>query len=796
MMTSTLSRRTLLAGAGLLTAVSAVSVASGARAEPGSSDTVLEAEGIRVLRDGTSLRIQDVEDSDRITIHAVDLIAGVTARPVSSELVTVEDQPALRLEYEVVDEDGEPAEGFACTGTVTVGDGGFYDLVLDLTLPEDYEHAGLTQLTRSYHPAEAFEDTSAIPVGTWAEDEHGGIPYQIPLGTVYSTALSDGVTAHELASSNKADWVGRWSFHLPAEQIDGTRYRMVYSGVVGEIGSAVAGGFLSEDTLSIAATTSRPFHLWTAASAQLEFVLTTTHKGTAADVSIQWELHDWDGALVQEGAQTLSDLEGIGLASVRVGTEVPRGIYFLAATATAGDEKAVVRLNLSVLPAWENPLDAEDSMIGMAALFADAGAGYGVGRRDWLNLLERLGVRHIRQVQMLTEEESSGSGILRWAHRGPGQGQVRVDGDYPEGEVDTALREELMEVTLDGAEEANSPWLEWCNEWNMKGGEMGQGTGTLTGATAAEYVHDVLIPMREYMDSRGTSTKLCIMGLAGPDYVWLEKLAEEGGWEITEAVALHPGRGNFTPDYAPDPSTWDTSPEGNYWNYLGGIQKLKETIAELDEQYGTHHKLFLTEVYAPTYANHWWTDDYRVCAENTLLSLALARAEGADTIQWYQLNDGVHWNRDGIDPEDKEFDYGLVMVDGSLKSSGLAFATASEHVGDAEFVRRIEVGPSAAKGHGLLFETPRGQMQMLWSRADGYILNADHDGGERYAMQEPWVDSWPTKSEIRLPADRDVLEIDCLGRETVLENRQGEVRITLDGAPRMYYGLPDPDDEK
>ncbi|MGG6498218.1 UNVERIFIED_CONTAM: T9SS C-terminal target domain-containing protein, partial [Bacteroidetes bacterium 56_B9] len=38
-------------------------------------------------------------------------------------------------------------------------------------------------------------------------------------------------------------------------------------------------------------------------------------------------------------------------------------------------------------------------------------------------------------------------------------------------------------------------------------------------------------------------------GIAGADEVFLEKIVELGGWDLLDGIALHPGRGTFTPDF-------------------------------------------------------------------------------------------------------------------------------------------------------------------------------------------------------------------------------------------------------
>ncbi|PWF27724.1 hypothetical protein [Ancrocorticia populi] len=792
-MTIDITRRTFLAAAGLLTTASALGGFSPhALAAPKAAvGPVLEAEGIRVFfGDDGNLHIHDGADVKRLKIHKVYISGKVSGVATEPTLVETDGQQSLKIPFTVTTtDDSIDVSQYACDGTFTVGDGGSFHLAIDLTTPSGFDNAsGYTQITRSYVPFEANKETAAITVGSWDTDERGGIPFQIPLGKVYSTPLGDDVMCHELAAKNNADWVSDWNFHLPAMKIDETHYEMAYMGVIGTTSSAAAGGQLSTENLTLGATTEQPFHLWTAESAVLAFDLTVTNLAANADVTVDWTLRDFDGTVVGEGQQVMSGLSGIGTLSGTSQGEVPRGIYFLEATATsAAGDVAVARLNLSVLPPWDNPVPASTSKFGLAAIFMGAGAGYGVGRTDWVDLCKRMGVRHLRQYQQMESAEREAAGIQGMFHRGPTQGQLRGGSGYPDGELDEAARDKLFTEYTQACLESNAPYFELSNEWNMKG-------GVLSGATAPEYVHDVLLPMHQYLMDAGASTELCIMGLAGPDYVWLEKLAEEedgAAWKATKAVALHTGRGNFTADWAPTPDTWGTGSDGSYWNNEGSVVAIMDTIAQLDEKYGTHHELLITETYAVTYANHWWTDSFRNAAENTLMTIAYAYKDNVDSFYWYQMSDGVWWNVDGIQPNDKEFSYGMVMVDGSLKSSALAYATAAEHLGDAKFVKEYQVGPDEAKGHGLVFDTPQGELQVLWSRADGYVINSDFEDRNDpfYDMPEPWVDVWPTKTEVSLPAEGNVTEIDCLGRATKLANEGGNVLITLDGAPRMYYGL-------
>jgi hypothetical protein len=91
---------------------------------------------------------------------------------------------------------------------------------------------------------------------------------------------------------------------------------------------------------------------------------------------------------------------------------------------------------------------------------------------------------------------------------------------------------------------------------------------------------------------------------------------------------------------------------------------------------------------------------------------------------------------------------------------------------------------------GLLFDTPKGPVAVLWNRADGMILNTNHvSKAKTYSEPEPWVETWKTRTPVKLLADKAVTVVDCIGRETVVPCLHGAVTVMLDGAPRIVYGL-------
>lgn len=792
-----ITRRNFLAAAGLITtAMSFGGFRAPASAVVADSDSlILEADGIRLfLGSDGFLHVQDAAGIDRLRIQQAYISGTLKGKITSATATKVNGKDALTLEFTIVTTRDDDVTAYGCTAVATVADGGFFNVVFDITTPDSFTLGSYTQVVRRFIPEGATSNTTSLAIKSWETDARGGIPFQTTAGMVYTTPLDNEVVCHELVVKNNPTWVNTSSFHLPSEKIDDTHYRMSYTGVVGSATAETAGALVVTNTLSVGAVTDQPFNLWLAEEASPTVTLTVTNKAAAADVAVSWLVRDFDGDIVAKGNQALSGLSGIGVLEAEISDKLPRGLYFFEAQARLEDEQAITRINLSVLPEWSNPVDAATSKFGLAAAFMAATAN-GVNRTDWLNLIQRLGIRHLRATKTITPEEAAQAGIVRNEHAtGMMPSQYRGDATYPEGEIDAVQRRTEFETWIDQSVAAGSPYLEPANEWNMKG-------GLLAAANAEEYAVDYILPFKEYMDERGdVTTKLCTLGLAGPDYVWLEKFAAAqagAGWRATDAVALHTGRGNFTPDFAPDPENWGTGSDGSYWNNEAGVLKILATIAKLDEQYGTHHELLITETYAVTYENHWWTDSYRNAAENTLLTIALAYRDNIHSFYWYQLCNGVYNDVNGVNPAEKEYSYGLMMSDGSLKPSAVAFATAAEHLGDASFVTEYQPGHESVAGHAMVFDTSRGQVHVLWSRADGYVLQSDHEHLEDgfYPSREPWVDEWPTKSKVTLEAMGEVIEIDCLGREKFLPQHDGKVTITLDGAPRLYYGLCVPSEE-
>ncbi|MFJ4786611.1 hypothetical protein [Streptomyces sp. NPDC088794] len=155
---------------------------------------------------------------------------------------------------------------------------------------------------------------------------------------------------------------------------------------------------------------------------------------------------------------------------------------------------------------------------------------------------------------------------------------------------------------------------------------------------------------------------------------------------------------------------------------------------------------------------------------------------------WYQFHDSVLGMPQVADPDNVEYHYGLVNRDLSPQPSLLAYATAARVLDEAVFWGRLTFPDP--KTFGLWFDTPDGPAVVLWNRADGYLLNTSGARTDwHFPAPEVWVDPWPTKTRLKATAATAVRELDAVGRSRQLSPAHGRVTLTLDGAPRVYYGL-------
>ncbi|KAA2261129.1 hypothetical protein F0L68_18825 [Solihabitans fulvus] len=734
-------------------------------AQAASTPVTISADGITLTAaaDG-SVTVRDGAGVDRIRLARFmikDSVAG--SQPTTGAtptLVTLPDgRPAIQLDYTLP----AAANGITVRGRFDVTPHHAH-LHWDVTGPATLLPAGF-MIGRTVLTPSAPETATALT--RWNRDTGGGVPYETNAGVVYQDTWPDTKAFVRLAGS-RPDWTTASWVHAPGTATSGGASTDADL-VLGAMRPPAAGAIGAAQPLGVEMWTDQPFNLWHSAGQPMDLHTQVVNGGsTARYVRISWWAKDFDGQVLASRTVDSTVAAGAVQDFTFTVTSPASGMAFTETSVTSGGDEAFARTNLTVLPSY-------DYRAGDASMF-------GLANYPWLlqpnadavlGLLQLLGIRWVR---------------------------IAYDGapGLPVSTLDAAgiaHNVELHGIPLGGTPAAIAAWADTNTQLAISSGarhfEVGNELNRpfLTDQTAASYVSDGLRPVRDRLTAAGASTKVLNCGLSGMDYVWTTKFHEVGGWDLIDGFAFHPGRGNFTPDYAPAPSDWTMGTNGTYWNFLGSLRKAGQVIAEYGQK-----ELWLTESYACTMPNSWWHDTYRHAAENVLLTLALARAEGVRCVNWYQLHDSVLGKPQIANPADPEYHYGLMNRDTSAKPSLLAYATAARILDEATFVRWLTLPDPDLKG--LLFSTPSGPVSILWSRKDGYVLNPNHSTASDYfAAPEVWVDDWPTKTDLTLvAAGSTVCEVDCIGRERSLTVNAGHVTVRLDGAPRIYYGLTDTPD--
>lgn len=745
---------------GLLGATFAAGVFLAAEASPieawaADGDVQLSASGVSVVASvGGRVAIRDGQGTVRSQgskFQVKDSAAGVLLSTGGTPSLTslADGTPAIRMDYMM------PTAGVAVYGLFTVSTNHVH-LEWHVTGPSTLVADGSMFSRAILNPT---EPDAYVALTEWVRDAGGGIPYEAKVGVAHASTWGP-LHALLLLQRSKQDWTNASWVHSPGvPQADGSLLSQAEFFFTTERPSAtVAIGTGRE--LGIEVWTDQPFNLWEApGTAATVKVQVANGSQTAREVDLSWWVKDFNGTqLANATAKGTVPAASTWEHSFTVAAPAA-GVALVEVVAASGGDEAFARTNLGVLKPFPYQAGAE-SMFGLA-------------NYPWLQV------------------PSADAVLDLWQRAGANRVRISYEGGpgLPPSEFDARgmMHNIELQPSLTVTDEAAAQWAAANTEKAIAAGadyfEVGNELNRPfnTGVAAQAYIDKALRPVRDYLDASGKDVKLLNNGLAGMDEPWVENFIAGGGWDLIDAFAYHPGRGNFTPDYIPSEEDWDAGTNGVYWNFLGGLRKLQALM----DRYG-HKDIWLTEAYACTRPNGWWNDTYRQAAENIFLTLAIAKAEGIKGVLWYQFHDSVLGMPQVADPENVEYHFGLMNRDVSPKPSLLAYANAARAFDQATPLGWL--GFDDPNHKGLLFDTPAGEAAVLWNRADGYLLNTDHDPAGRYfPAPEVWVDHWPTKTQLCVKAAGSSLtQVDCIGqRRTIPGSRP---KVVLDGAPRLFIG--------
>jgi hypothetical protein len=275
----------------------------------------------------------------------------------------------------------------------------------------------------------------------------------------------------------------------------------------------------------------------------------------------------------------------------------------------------------------------------------------------------------------------------------------------------------------------------------------------------------------------------------------MKKVKELGGWELLDGLCVHPGRGNFAPEYpyfrpevfeggstpTDDPTKVEKMAHSSYWNFLGSVREAETMI----KNYGREMPLWLTEVYCCTYPNSAWEDTLRASAENTVLTYALIKADGVKCGFFYQMFDGIGFDKLGLKPDEREYSFGIFFRDMSPKPIFMGYVAIAEALDGAEFDCWLKTGCETT--HAIRFRRGKGSVVVAWDRSEGLILTKWPKKGEKFRSPEPWVNTWTKSVPFSLPAKGKVKVANAIGQLSELSVRDGKVTVQLTGEPMIFY---------
>lgn len=735
---------------------------------PLASGETVESRGIKIVAEGGEVRVQNGEAETVLTLSGLHL-KGVAGGRTRNGRILEAGKGSIVVEYET-GTDAEPSPT-KVTASFTARPWAVDVRFRVKEAPADAQ-MGASMFMRRFGDSSAVAGEVLKPA-LWTRHKNGGVPYEVPEGQAIPYKTRSGEVVFLFSRENKVNlgWKDAWSQHAGLAKMEdgmvGTNFTIILppSNWPEEALAAKA----SDRPLALRLSTGKTYHLWEDASAPLR--LKTDVFNLSSDIreaELEFWGRDFSGNIIGEGKRPLR-LEAGGNTQESLDVVFPgtRGMVFVEVSVRdkASGKSVFARTNLSVLPPHVFKSTPENSLFGLAAYWPVPDE---VAVRK---LMERMGVRWLRDGDGRTF-----TNITAIHHSNPAwSGAKALKGKEREAWIRKKLQQCLDE---------KNPWWEYGNELNMStAGIAMEGVGIGQALLAEAYVEGLREAHRIRKEMNAEHIKILSFGMAGMDLKFVEKFRQLGGWELIDGFALHPGRGNVTPDYpVTDPTAaWEIAPKGGYWNYYGSVK----TAALMLKEYGGNKPLWLTEIYAPTFPNSFWEDSMRHATENVVLTFALAQAEGVKAAMWYQLFDSVWYDRFGANEKNREYHFGLVNRDLSLKPLVLAYATAAEALDEARFQNWIPFADPDVKG--MLFTSPRGPVAILWSRKDGYTLSRKVPD---YPSPEPWVDQWKTRTVVEIPAAEGKLRvIDVIGSEEEVEADNAAASIRLSGAPVIVYGV-------
>ncbi len=445
-----------------------------------------------------------------------------------------------------------------------------------------------------------------------------------------------------------------------------------------------------------------------------------------------------------------------------------RGVVFVAARVRWDVGEIEQRTTLGVLPEREAEGTRPESPFALAAVIASPERYPDQAQPEAvLALAERIGVRWLRSGWVPfsanpTPAEAEAVQARAALHERYGiLPYAQVGASVPKEADDAASVRERVAGTV--RLRWGSPYLEVGNELNYS-------------ARPDEYVERLLRPVWDTMRRERPEGRVVSMGLGGVARDWFEGFVAAGGMSFLDVLAVHPGCHPRAPEYDEGWDGWVFRPQ---------------MARALHAARAAGKAVWIDEAYAPA-APARSQLDLRTAADYLVRTYVCAVALGVERIAWYQFQDGV-WFARRPDPEDLEYNFGILYTDLSPKPAYVAYGAMTERLEGARCEGRLDLG--AEDLYGFRFRRGEAVTDVLWSYRERHETDLPWWPPDKYAAcsrrpAEPWVERWQSGASVNLPAaGPTVTVIDLMGNPRTHEAAGGTVTLRLTGSPVYVQGL-------
>lgn len=316
--------------------------------------------------------------------------------------------------------------------------------------PDDLNVGG-AMLDRVALPADTAE--SVFKLTRWVRDANGGVPYEEPQGNFFAYQWPDLNAVYSIPGANQS-YHNQHAVHMPPKRIEKGHFQAATDIHFGKNRLTALAAQSLQKPLSLDIWTDKDFNIWDDASSPLTLHTQIANiDKTLNPVELSWWARDYDGTIVAQGKTSKVLSRGESWDSVLKFPAPQRGILFVEVDAKSDNNQLFRRTNLAVLPPYDFT-SGKESIFGMAADF------YYPSKPAMVKLLQRLGVRWLRNTR-LSAEEAARAGIYQDFHS-----NIKPE----EYTGNPAKRREWILEQLQKADKDGAVYWEFGNEWNMKGG--------------------------------------------------------------------------------------------------------------------------------------------------------------------------------------------------------------------------------------------------------------------------------------------------------------------------------------